>query len=213
MSEETIEVEQEESTESQLDVLKKRADLMGITYHPKIGVDKLEAKIKHHLSDDVIETVPETVDQKQEEVAVVAKPKAVKTTKKLFQTEEEYRKTNVKSSRRKAGALVRIRVNCMNPNKKDWEGEIISVGSAKLGTFKKFVPFNSEEGYHVPHIIYEAMKERKCTIFQTVKGPRGDKMRKGKLINEFAIETLDALTSEELKDLAQRQAMSGSIDS
>jgi len=37
-------------------------------------------------------------------------------------------------------------------------------------------------------------------------------VRQGKLIKEFAIEVLDALTPGELHELAQRQAMAKSID-
>lgn len=112
---------------------------------------------------------------------------------------------------RKASELVRIRVTCMNPAKKEWEGEIFTVGNSVVGTFKKYVPFNADEGWHVPRIIYEQLKARECQIFVTVKGPRGNTTRKGKLIKEFAIEVLPPLTEEELHDLAQRQAMSQSV--
>jgi len=196
--------------EEYLTSLKQRADLMGITYHPNIGADKLKSKIDLRLSNelDELEARPNLSEIQQTKPAV-----AVSTTPVIKpMTEEEYKKTTLTSKRREAGKLVRVRVNCMNPNKNDWEGEIMSVGSAKAGTFKKYVPFNLEDGYHIPLIIYTEMLNRKCTVFSTVKGPRGDKIRKGKLINEFAIELLDPLTSAEIKDLAQQQAMSGSID-
>jgi hypothetical protein len=45
-----------------------------------------------------------------------------------------------------------------------------------------------------------------------VPDSRGNKVRKGKLIKEFAIEELPPLTKEELAELAQRQAMSKSVD-
>ena len=100
----------------------------------------------------------------------------------------------------------------MNPNKKEWEGEIITAGNAGVGTFKKYIPFNADEGWHVPNIIYQVLKGRECQVFSTVTGPRGNKFRKGKLIKEFAIEVLPPLTEDELKDLAQRQAMAKSVD-
>lgn len=100
----------------------------------------------------------------------------------------------------------------MNPNKRSWEGEIVSVGSAKLGTFKKFIPFNAEEGYHIPQIIFDELKNRKCTIFVSGKGPRGEKITKSKLINEFALEVLPPLGAEELKVLASRQALANGGD-
>ena len=112
---------------------------------------------------------------------------------------------------RSASELVRIRVTCMNPAKKEWEGEIFTVGNSVVGTFKKYVPFNADEGWHVPRIIYEQLKERECQVFTTVRDARGNSTRKGKLIKEFAIEVLPNLTEEEIKELAQRQAMAKSV--
>jgi hypothetical protein len=45
-----------------------------------------------------------------------------------------------------------------------------------------------------------------------VKDSRGNNVRKGKLIKEFAIEVLPQLTEAELKEMARRQAMSRAID-
>jgi hypothetical protein len=111
------------------------------------------------------------------------------------------------ANRKSAGRLIRCRIQCMNPAKKDWPGEIFSVGSAKLGTFKKFVPFNSPEPYHLPQIIYDMLVEKKCTVFYTERDERGNKIRKGRLVNEFAIEVLPPLTKNELSDLARTQAL------
>jgi hypothetical protein len=44
-------------------------------------------------------------------------------------------------------------------------------------------------------------------VFVTERDDRGRQLRRGKLINEFNIAVLEPLTKEELKDLAQRQAM------
>ena len=106
-----------------------------------------------------------------------------------------------------ASELMRIRVTCMNPAKKEWEGEIFTVGNAVVGTFKKYVPFNADEGWHVPRMIYQQMLERQCQVFYTVTNRNGVKTRAGKLIREFNIEVLPPLTVEELKEIAQRQAM------
>ena len=95
----------------------------------------------------------------------------------------------------------------MNPGKKEWHGEFISVGSAKLGTFKKFIPFGTGEPYHVPRIIYNELKAKQCSQFYTVKGHGKQKVRKSKLINEYVIDELPPITIQELKDLALQQAM------
>ena len=192
MSNELPETNDTDLVQDELTVLKKRADVMGISYHPSIGLDKLKEKVNAVLTDGPVTATEEET-----------KPSDTKT-----ETEGQ-RKLRLK---KEASKLVRIRVTCMNPNKKEWEGEIFTVSNAVVGTYKKMVPFNLDEGYHVPQIIYEQLKERKCQVFQTVKDNRGNKMRKGKLINEFNIEVLPPLTEAELKDLAQRQALSHAVD-
>jgi hypothetical protein len=103
--------------------------------------------------------------------------------------------------------LVRIRVACMNPVKANMKGDIFSVGNSEMGMIKKYVPFNAEQGWHVPNLILQEMKNKKFVSHYTVKV--GNKMvNKHKLIPEYSIEILDPLTPEELKDLANRQLMS-----
>ncbi len=126
---------------------------------------------------------------------------------KLFYTEKEFKSKELADRRKEASRLVRCRITCMNPAKQNWTGEIVSVGSAKMGTFKKFIPYNSPEPYHIPHIIYQELKERKCRIGHIVKLPNGQEVNRYKLVPEFSIEVLPPLTPEELKELARRQAL------
>lgn len=181
------------ATPNKLEELKAIADAAGIDYHPNIGVDKLRQRIEEYQAaglDDEVE--PETK---------VKEP----STKKETTAQRHARK------RREAAELVRIRVTCMNPNKSEWEGEIFTAGNSVVGTFKKYVPFNIDEGWHVPRIIYNQIRDRQCQIFYTER-VQGRSIRKGKLIREFSVEVLPPLTEEELKDLAQRQAMAKAID-
>jgi hypothetical protein len=175
----------------ELTALKQRADLLGVSYHPSIGVDKLREKVNAAVTGENLKE-----EEKAEAAVVVQETEAAKRLR----------------LRNEAAKLVRIRLTCMNPNKKEWDGEIITAGNAGVGTYKKFIPFNAEEGWHVPHIIYQQLLHRECQIFVTVKDARGNKIRKGKMIREFAIEVLPQLTQEELDDLARQQAMSKAID-
>ena len=174
----------------ELTALKARADMLGLKYHPSVGVDKLREKINAAMADD------KPVE------AEVATPVAEETV-----GERRFRK------RKEATELVRIRVSCMNPAKKEWDGEIITAGNSLVGTFSKFIPFtDAEDGWHVPRIIYNQLVQRQCQVFTTTRDGRGNSSRKGKLIKEFAIEVLPNLTVPELAELAQRQAMSKAID-
>lgn len=174
----------------ELATLKERATLLGLTFHPSIGVEKLREKVAEKLAEGEAKPL----------AAAVAEP--------------EVESVNAKRTRQKreAMALVRIRVACMNPAKKEWDGEIFTVGNATIGSVKKYVPFNTEEGWHVPNVIYQMMKERTCQIFVAGKSKNGVTTRQGKLIKEFSIEVLDPLTKAELHELAQRQAMAKAID-
>lgn len=186
--------EDQEEIQDELSALKTRADLMGLAYHPSIGLEKLRVKVENALSN--------TADQVED---VIESPVA---TRPNVETPDQFRGRKLKE----ASELVRIRLSCMNPDKKDWQGEIITTGNAVVGTFAKYVPFNAEDGWHVPRIIYEQLLERKCQIFVSMRDAKGNTTRKGKLIREFAIEILTPLTIEELKDLAQRQALANAID-
>jgi hypothetical protein len=207
------EINEETVIPDERETLMQRAKMMGIKVHPATGIDKLRAKIDAKLTGETQGLDEEQVEAMQEKVGV--KTKLPANAPKDYQpiSHEKFLQERSRNKRREINRLVRIRATCMNPNKTEWEGEIISVGSAKLGTFKKYVPFNAPDGYHVPKIIYDAMKERKYSQFYNAKDARGRKVRKAKLMPEFSIEVLPPLTKEELKDLASRQAMARGSDS
>lgn len=164
--------------EKTLDELKDLADGLGLKYHPTISAAKLADKIEEFASEP--------------EEAPVA-PTKKKTPKEI---------------RQDATKLVRVRVTCMNPAKRDWDGEIFMVGNRHTGTLRKYVPYGVD--WHVPQMILDMIKARQCQVFQSVKRRTagGDiSSREGKLVKEFAVEILPPLTEKELAELAQRQAM------
>lgn len=167
-----------------LEALKEQATSLGISFHPNISADTLLKRIKEH------EQAAEAAEEAEEE-APKEKTKKPKTRKEI---------------RDEALKLVRINVTCMNPAKQEWDGEIFTVGNAYVETQTKYVPFNTTEGWHVPNIIYQAIKARKCQVFYNER-VNGQDIRRYKSIREFAIEVLPPLTEKELKELAQRQAM------
>ena len=181
--------------QDELAALKARADMLGITYHPSIGLEKLREKVNAAVANT---PAPDESTEDEPTEAV----------------EEETLNQRRQRKRKEANRLVRIRVTCMNPAKKEWEGELFTAGNSLVGSFTKFVPFNADEGYYVPHIILQQIQQRMCQIFVSSKDSLGNTIRKGKQIKEFAVEILEDLTIEELKELAQRQAMANgsSID-
>ena len=179
-------------TPDEMTALKTRADRLGIKYHPSISLDKLRDKVNAAATD----TAP-------------PEPKAkVEAAAPHVETDGERRSRK----KREANELIRVRITCMNPAKAEWDGEFFTAGNSLVGSFAKFVPFNVDEGWHIPRIIYNQLVERQCQIFTSIRDARGNSIRKGKLIKEFAIEVMPALTTDELQELAQRQAVAKAID-
>lgn len=184
-------------TPDELTLLKETADELRIKYHPNIGLEALREKIEAYHN-----------EPKADEPADIGA-----TPEELIAGYQESQRANLSPSQlrneayKECNRLVRVVVNCMNPTKRDWPGEMIEVSNSLVGTFKKFIPFNNAAGYHIPHIIFQALKERKCQIFVNGTDSNGNPTKRAKLISEFAVEVLDPLTEAELKELAQRQLM------
>ena len=188
MTDETNDIE---PSEDELTALKNRADMMGIKYHPSIGLDKLREKVNGAINGE-----PEVFDEPiPTEPVTTSEPVPIKET-------EAQRKVRMKNE---ANELGRVNISCMNPNKSEWDGEIFTAGNTVIGSFKKFVPFNVD--WHVPRAIMYMIEQRKCQVFYTHTDHRGNKSRRGRLTKEFSVNYLDPLTPGELHDLAQRQAM------
>ena len=188
--------------EPELAALKARADMLGVKYHPSIGLDTLRAKVNA-----VVEGSTEASDSTNDQ-APPTPPVAPEAPVVVAETESQKRAR----LKREANKLVRVRVTCMNPAKAEWEGEIFTVGNSAVGTFTKYIPFNADEGWHVPTIILKQIQQRQCQIFTSVRDARGNTTRKGKLIREFSVEIMPDLTTEELQELARVQAAKQSID-
>jgi len=174
---------------------------MGIEFSNNIGTETLRARIKAKLDG---ETKPEEPAVEDGEInALTGEPVNVPKKSLRQQIYEEQMK------------LVRIRITCMDPKKKDLPGEIFTIANEYLGTVRKFVPFGevTDDGFHVPYCIYTMLEERRFLNIRTRKDKRtGVEHPETSWAREFAIEILPPLTPDELKRLAIAQAAAGSID-
>ncbi len=203
MSDQAEQVEAVEPTEptknskaEELASLRSRLDLMGIAYQPNAGIKKLRG------------LVAEKVEDASSPKPSVTPPPAPEVVTPYVETPGARRVR----LRKEAGSLIRVVVSCMNPEKRDWEGEYFSVGNSAVGQFKKYVPFNNEQGWHVPQIVLNHMLDKECQIWVPKRNERGEKIKVAKLIKELNVQVLAPLTHDELEALGQRQAMSHSID-
>ena len=168
---------------SELAQLKLQAQRMGIPFSPNIGLDTLRERVR---------------------AALTAPTEAPVRESKVVMTATQIRQQHLAE----ATKLVRVRITCHNPMKKEWRGEVFTFANSIVGSIKKFVPYNTEgdeTGYHIPHCIYQLMKEKKYQSFVTKKLANGDAVRAPKLAQEFTLEVLPQLTQEELNKLAADQ--------
>lgn len=109
------------------------------------------------------------------------------------------------TARQEALKLIRVNVVCMNPSKVNLAGEIITAGNAVCPTQRKFVPFNTPEGFHIPNIIYNVMREKQFQMSITKQGAKGD-YKEMRMMPEYSIQVLPPLTEQQLEDLRIAQA-------
>lgn len=205
MSDEMSGVDAEEVEEvvqpDEMETLKERAKQMGIKHHPSIGLDKLRDKVNDTLKPKAEDTEPAIKATKVPEIKG-AKAKTVLQLKQEHNTR----------LRKDALRLVRVIVVCMSPNKKDWPGEIFTVSNSIIGTVKKYVPFNTDIGYHIPYIIYEQLISRQYQAFVKTKMANGQTKTTPKMLSEFNVQLLSPLTKTEMGELKTQQALNHSID-
>ena len=184
---------------SELEVLKQRATLMNIKFSNNISVEKLREKIE----------AAQSATDEEEPVVEVA------TTNPLSQEAPVVKTMTLgQKIRQEQLRLVRVRIQNLDPKKKDLPGEIITVANEYMGTVRKYVPFGeaTDNGYHIPYCIYEFLKNRKFVNITTKKGKNGQLQVSHADVREFSIEVLPQLTQEELNRLGQAQIAAGSLN-
>lgn len=130
---------------------------------------------------------------------------------KLANTTSEPAKdmTLAQKVRNEAMKLVRVRVVCLNPNKKEFEAEFVRFGNSVIPSITRLVPFEVET--HIEQCIYTILKNRQIPYIRNEKNGEGHMVPVRKLRSEFQIEVLPPLTKEELAELAAQQQKRQSI--
>lgn len=212
---------------TELDMLKKRAALLGIKHSNNISAEKLREKINAKLAAEDTENESEDEDEEQElpaglealvsaddddddeKEAVTAAPVQTKIATKV--AEKLSLRQKLHNDKMK---LVRLRITNLNPAKKDLPGEIFTVANEILGTVRKFIPYGeaTDNGYHVPFWIYEQLKDREFQNIRVTKDSQGRRQIHTSMAREFALEVLPPLTEVELAQLAAQQAAAAGLD-
>jgi hypothetical protein len=178
---------------SELESLKQTATTMGISFHPNIGIDKLKEKIGAKREPSLVEEYAAEELETMVASQVVAVPSA-----------ETLVAERMTKRRNDALRLVRVRVTCMNPIKGNIKGEILSAGNAEIGFVKKMIPFNAEQGWHIPNILLTVLRNKQFMSHYEIK-VGNKRVKKHRLVPEYAIELMEPLTGKEIEELKQRQ--------
>lgn len=198
---------------SELDLLKQRAKMMGITHSNNISADTLRKMINDKMvgsQEEITQTAqvnPLDIAKSDEAISIVQAEQAPPKPLRKMTLREHLRREHMK--------LVRVRITCLDPKKKDLPGEILTVANEHIGTVRKFVPYGeyTDEGYHLPWCLYSFMKNRKFTSV-TTKTDRitGQITVNTRDVAEFSLDILEPLTKEEIHDLAVAQLAAGSVE-
>jgi len=109
--------------------------------------------------------------------------------------------------------LQRVIVRSNDPLKRESAGEIFTVGNKTINdgkAVKKYIPFNNEDGWHIPNILLDHLKAAECQIFAKVTR-NGQEFMEPKNIKAFNVEILPPLTEEERQSLEVKQKSTGSV--
>lgn len=197
-----------------------------VPVHPNTGIDKLRSMVAKELNPDFNE---EEANQEKENLLKSAKllnvpideNDSIFILKQKIQNhltnpvELDDKKSRIRKAVNDATKLVRCIVHNNDPQDAKLTGMIMTVGNKYTGAIKKYVPFSEqcgEEGYHLPQAIIDALKKKQY-LFIRMKKEKGavrETLIK-KFLPKFNIEILPNLTKEELKQLAEKQALAGTF--
>ena len=175
---EAVHPEQMPDSPSELELLQNRCRTLGISFHHNNGVAALTELVNEKIK---------TIDTPTLDEATIMKRRYA-------------------FKRKEANKLIRCNIVCQDPTKRDWAGEVVSVSNRVVGTIKKFIPFSTPQGYHIPAMLLKILEARQYTSFSTIRNIKGVPVTKTELRPAFVITRLPALSTQELNVISDRQA-------
>lgn len=176
-------------------MLKNKATRLGIKFSPNIGEDTLAAKIESHMLDS------QGTDEEAEQGTLTS-------TDATPMSETERRIL----ARQNANLLVRVNIHPNDPLRQQMRGEYVVTGNLDVGTIAKFVPFGTTNGYLVPKIIIDILKDRTFTFFQYRKDAYQNDIAYPIQRPAYNIQELAPLTDKELAVIRNRQLAQARAD-
>jgi len=178
----------------------------GVVVHHKTGTEKLastlaKVRTKEHKEDikESTSDFPSGSLPGASDAARAARAKHIAARDNLTKEQQ-------------AMILTRVVVTPNDPLMVNHPGLIFTVGMSGINNgemIKKFVPFNNEEGWHVPNIILRQIEHAEMQKFKTVTNAKGEKVLEPYVTKKFNVRELPPLTKVELEQLAASQQAAG----
>ena len=186
MSNETTQEAPTVNGKTELDILKAQADRMGIPYKANISLTTLKAKI-----------------QLVQEGESLEEPNAKESS-----TSKEYQAEAV---HKEAMKLVRVQLTPLDTNKAtNYDCDFFTAGNSVVGNVTRNIPFGRP--WHVEQILVNAIKEKTYQQFSTKKNAQGADVVTKRNVPAYSVVELQALTEQELKDLADLQTRTNALE-
>ncbi len=198
------------NTTENKDILRTIATQMKVTFSGNTGINTLKEKLIPVLEAQInLESEMGKTDPTIQALAKKLNKQVVEKTKpkkvlELSRTAQAMLDPNAKGLtiaekraivRAKAMRLHRVRVTNLDPNDSALDGTIETVYNKYAGKVSKYIPFGDEnaQGYHIPEILLNSLKEKKYTMQKEVKqrgqvSAFGVKQYKIVLMPKFSIE-------------------------
>lgn len=178
-----------EDTEiNERDYWKEQANIRGVSYPNNVPTQKLKELVQ----------------------AKIAEQEAMKTGGTRGRNSLEALAPEVLKNIDEATALVRFTIHTLDPSKQDWTGITVTAGNANFSPVRRTIPLNAPV-WHAERILVELLKSMQYAHRKSERHPRlkthVDNLTKAKYLPCFKIVELPPLTPEELKALAEQQAL------
>jgi hypothetical protein len=190
-----------------IEALRKLAKDMEVPFSGNTGLETLRNKIVARLSHFVSASPdnenqfdePDLASDPEEDFEPIQVNKPMKVSKpkldllSMDPTTIEDVSLRRQVIRAQALRLVRVKIQNLDPSDAVLSGAIMSLQNKYTGKVAKYVPYGeeSENGYHIPWMMYEHLKQWKFPLRKEQKGGRfGVKTYKTVMVPKFSIEQI-----------------------
>jgi len=161
------------------ELLKEKADLLGVEYKSNVTDAKLLELIEASI-------------------------KPTKEVVKVEKTEEQKIQEVTATQHRNLMKLKRVIITCNDPQMKEWDTTpFMSVSNSLISLPRIAIPLNVE--WHIPKAYYDLLKSQRCGIDVKSKDMKGRTVTVRKEIAKYNIQDLPDLSIDEIAELKQMQ--------